>query len=279
MGLIRYVIFIIVLLPLISQYGCKPSPPEHRFIGTNSGNWELVWSDEFDYTGLPDPQKWNFDTAGNSLGWGNNELQWYTEDKENVFVENGILTVTAIKKQISDKQYTSARLTTKGKGDWKYGRVEVRAKFPQGKGPWSAIWMLPTEDYYGAWPKSGEIDIAGYVGFDLDSVYTSVHTEKYNQLADTCVGAAAKCGTLPSEFHVYSIEWEKDEIRSYMDGQLYFTFYNDNEGQYAWPFDQKFHLLLNLAIGGDWGAREGVDDMLFPHRMEIDYVRVYKKMI
>lgn len=262
---------------MIGHYSCKQSPPEYKFIGTENGNWELVWDDEFDYAGLPDSEKWNFDTAGNSQGWGNNELQWYTEDKENAFVENGILTITALREEMKSKQYTSARLTTKGKGDWLYGRLEVKAKLPIGKGTWSAIWMLPTDNVYGGWPCSGEIDIVEHVGYDSDSVYSTVHTEKYNHIINTQVGNSTGCNST-SEFHIYSLEWDENEIRSYIDDKLYFTFYNDKEGQQAWPFDQEFHLLINLAIGGDWGAREGIDDSSFPHRMEIDYVRIYKKM-
>lgn len=275
---IRYIILFVVLIPILGNISCKKSPPEYRFQETEAGIWELVWNDEFDYEGMPDDSKWNFDTAGNKYGWGNNEQQWYTENKENVFVENGILTITALKEEAGDKPYTSARLTTKGKGDWKYGRIEVRAKLPGGKGTWSAIWMLPTENVYGNWPRSGEIDIMEHVGYDVDSIFSTVHTEKYNHIEDTQVGNAIWCNTAVSDFHVYCIEWDEKQIRSYIDDTNYFTFYNDEAGEDAWPFDQQFHLLLNLAIGGNWGGREGVDDSLFPHKMEVDYVRVYQKI-
>lgn len=274
----RYIILFAIILPLIYGSGCKQSPPAYNYINTENGAWELVWNDEFDYEGLPDEAKWNFDTAGNEWGWGNNEAQWYTAgDRENALVNKGVLSITARREDMNGKRYTSARLTSKSKGDWEYGRIEVRAKLPEGNGTWSAIWMLPTGNAYGDWPHSGEIDIMEHVGYDPDSIYSTVHTEKYNHLANTEVGNIARCYT-PGEYHIYSMEWDENEIRSYIDDEHYFTFRNDGEGHQAWPFDQEFHLIVNLAIGGNWGGRQGIDDSLFPHTMEIDYVRVYKKM-
>ncbi|OFX32005.1 MAG: glycoside hydrolase [Bacteroidetes bacterium GWF2_42_66] len=239
--------------------------------------WKLVWSDEFNYQGLPDSTKWNYDTRGNEYGWGNNEAQWYTvANPENCRVENGYLLITAKKEPVFNKKYSSVRLTTKGKGDWKYCKVEVRAKLPSGNGTWPAIWMLSTDNPYGGWPKSGEIDIVEHVGFNPDTVFSTVHTGKFNHMIGTQVGKKTGLPTATTAFHVYTTEWNEKEIRSFVDGIHYFTFRNNGEGFEAWPFDQPFHLILNLAIGGGLGGKKGIDDSLFPHSMEVDYVRVYK---
>lgn len=247
-------------------------------IVTSGGVWELVWNDEFDYVGLPDSTKWSYDTKGNATGWGNNEAQFYTMgEKENVWVEDGILTITAIKKKVGDKEYTSTRLITKNKGDWLYGRFEIRAKIPTGKGTWPAIWMLPTDWEYGGWPTSGEIDIMENVGYDPDTIVASAHTEAYNHIIGTQKSARVFCPSSHKEFHTYILEWEEDEYRVYIDDSHYFTFSNERMGVDEWPFDKRFHLLINLAIGGNWGGARGIDDSLFPHSFEIDYVRVYTK--
>jgi beta-glucanase (GH16 family) len=257
---------------LIEKSGNKESQQNTQKI------WKLVWADEFDKKGLPDTTRWNYDTRGNDYGWGNNEKQWYTVAKpENCRIENGILKITARKEKTGNKEYSSARLTTKNKGDWKYGKIEVRAKLPTGNGTWPAIWMLPTDSKYGGWPKCGEIDIMEHVGFDPDTVFSTVHTGKFNHMIGTQVGKKTGLPTATSDFHIYTTEWEENEIRSYVDGKHYFTFKNNGEGFESWPFDQPFHLILNLAIGGGLGGKKGIDDSKFPHTFEIDYVRVYQK--
>lgn len=243
----------------------------------NNKEWTLVWGDEFDYTGLPDSGKWSYDTSGNTSGWGNNEVQHYTSGrKENAWVSDGKLQIIARKEQMEGKSYTSARLVSKGKGDWLYGRFEMRAKLPGGRGTWPAFWMLPTDWEYGNWPKSGEIDIMENVGYDPDTIVGSAHTAKYNHAIHTEKNARIGCPDCTTDFHIYSLEWEKDEYRVYLDDTLYFTFRNEGTGSDVWPFDKRFHLLLNLAVGGNWGGQKGIDDSLFPHVYEIDYVRVYQ---
>lgn len=243
------------------------------------GDWQLVWNDEFDIDGLPDTTKWSYDTIWNDDGWGNNEAQFYTVGrKENAYVEDGILKITALKEKTGAKEYSSARLITKDKGDWLYGRFEIRAKLPTGIGTWPAIWMLPTDWEYGGWPESGEIDIMENVGYNPDTILATVHTLKYNHVAATQESGKIESKTADTDFHVYTLEWEEDEIRGYMDGVQYYTFKNDGSGFNAWPFDKRFHLLLNLAIGGNWGGAKGIDDSLFPHVFEIDYVRIYQKI-
>ena len=244
----------------------------------DKGGWKLIWSEEFDYTGFPDSTKWSYDTEGNVYQWGNNEAQYYTSGrKENAWVSDGVLRITALKEPMEGRSYTSARLITKGKGDWLYGRFEIRAKLPTGRGTWPAIWMLPTDWEYGDWPKSGEIDIMENVGYDPDTIVVSSHTEKYNHAIGTQKNAKIACPDCYKAFHVYALEWEEDEYRLYVDDQLYFTFKNEGTGYEVWPYDKRFHILLNLAIGGNWGGQKGIDDSLFPHVFEIDYVRVYKK--
>ncbi|WP_262246668.1 glycoside hydrolase family 16 protein [Parapedobacter soli] len=243
-----------------------------------SDEWELVWGDEFDYEGLPDPKKWSYDTRGNSYGWGNNELQWYKiESLKNTEVNNGTLKIRAHKEPTSGKNYSSGRIMSKYKGDWLYGKIEVSAKLPRGNGTWPAIWMLSTENHYGTWPKSGEIDIMEHVGFDPDTVFSTTHTAKYNHVKGTQKKGKIGCPTVTTAFHKYTLEWEKDEYKVYVDDQLIFTYLNDGEGPESWPYNRPFHLILNLAIGGNLGGKKGVDDSLFPHTYEIDYVRVYQK--
>lgn len=241
-------------------------------------NWRFettpMWSDEFDYTGAPNSSKWGYDIGGS--GWGNNELQYYTDAVKNAKVENGKLTITAIRENFGGREYTSARLVTKNKGDFLYGRVEVRAKLPVGRGTWPAIWMLPTDWAYGGWPKSGEIDIMEHVGYDANNVLFTVHTDAYNHSIGTQRGGSKRIATAQTEFHNYRVDWTPYAVRGYFDDELIFTFVNEGQGSAKWPFDKRFHLLLNLAIGGNWGGQQGIDNTIFPAAFEIDYVRVYK---
>jgi len=234
----------------------------------------LVWSDEFDYTGLPAAGKWTCEEGGN--GWGNNELQYYTMNRiQNARVENGVLIIEALKENYNGREYTSARLVSTGKGDWLYGRMEIRAKLPGGKGTWPAIWMLPTDWAYGNWPSSGEIDIMEHVGYDPTHVFGTAHTEIYNHNLGTQKGSSVTGSDWETAFHVYAIEWSPTKIDFIVDDNKYYTFNNEG-GWEKWPFDKRFHFILNLAVGGSWGGAQGVDPSIFPGRMEIDYVRVYQ---
>jgi len=253
--------------------------PEKKVSATNPDKkYTLVWSDEFDYSGLPDTTKWSFDTDGNANGWGNNEAQCYTRDRlQNANVKEGYLTITALKEDYQGKKYSSARLRTISKGDWLYGRMEIRAKLPDGRGMWPAIWMLPTDWAYGGWPASGEIDIMENVGYDPFWIVASAHTKLYNHVQGTQKNNKIRIPDCYSDFHVYALEWEASEYRVFVDNQHYFTFKNEGTGSKAWPFDQRFHLLLNVAIGGNWGGAHGIDDTIFPRAMVVDYVRVYQE--
>ncbi|WP_028295239.1 glycoside hydrolase family 16 protein [Olivibacter sitiensis] len=249
----------------------EPEPPREYTFESNPS-----WADEFDYEGLPDDTKWSYDVGNGDNGWGNNELQYYTEARsENVRVADGLLTITAIKEEMEGQEYTSTRLVSKGKGDFLYGRIEVKAKVPEGRGTWPAAWMLPTDWAYGAWPNSGEIDILEHVGYDQDVVHISVHTKAYHHSINTQKTAFRKISNASTEFHLYRVDWTPDYIRGYVDNDLLFQFANEKKGFEVWPFDKRFHILLNLAVGGDWGGAQGIDESVFPAKLEIDYVRVY----
>lgn len=237
----------------------------------------LLWSDEFDQNGLPDPEKWGYNVGDH--GWGNNELQFYTEGNlDNARVENGLLIIEAKKDADYPKGYTSARLVTKGKAAWQFGYIEVRAKLPEGVGTWPAIWMLAEENRHGGWPNNGEIDIMEHVGYDPGTVHGTVHTAAFNHTKNTHKGAQVNVPDFNSEFHLYAIDWTSEKIDFYMDGERYFTFENTGGIYQEWPFDQPFYLILNIAVGGNWGGQKGIDPDIWPQRMEIDYVRVYDKM-
>ncbi|MEC9376950.1 MAG: family 16 glycosylhydrolase, partial [Candidatus Neomarinimicrobiota bacterium] len=239
--------------------------------------WVLVWSDEFDSSDI-DMSKWSYDIGTGDWGWGNNEQQYYTSNSNNSFIEDGKLIIQALLQNYGGANYTSARMVTRDQGDWTYGRIEVRAKLPGGVGTWPAIWMLPTDWVYGGWPYSGEIDIMEHVGFEPNVIHGTAHSEVYNWWNGIPPpGGSIYVNGAISSFHDYTLEWDEDYLKWYVDDVHYFTYVNDQDGNYAtWPFDQRFHLLLNIAIGGTWGGQQGIDDSIFPVRMEVDYVRVYE---
>jgi beta-glucanase (GH16 family) len=245
---------------------------------TGAVEWRLVWSDEFDSPGLPDASTWTYDVGGS--GWGNNELQFYSEARrENARVEAGLLIIEARREPLGGRAYSSARLKTRA--GWTYGRIEVRAKLPRGRGTWPAIWMLPQKGTYaqGGWPDNGEIDIMEHVGFDPEIVHASVHTRAYNHVDRTQRTAQTPVPGAQDDFHLYAVEWTTERIRGFVDDREYFAFANERLSNSQadwrhWPFDRDFHILLNIAVGGNWGGQKGVDDSIWPQRMEIDYVRV-----
>lgn len=252
-----------------------PLPNYDQPVVTYAFTDTTIWKDEFNYTGKPDPARWAYDIGGS--GWGNNELQYYTDALTNARVENGKLIIQAKQENFNGRSYTSARLVTKKKGDWQYGRVVVRAKLPQGRGTWPAIWMLASNQNYGTdyWPDNGEIDIMEHVGFDPNVIHGTLHTKAYYFKIGTQKSAQVTLPTAFSEFHDYALEWTPLEIKILLDGKPYFNFPNSGGGWQQWPFDKPFHLLLNIAIGGDWGGQKGIDNTIFPQQMEVDYVRVY----
>ncbi|NQT38823.1 MAG: glycoside hydrolase family 16 protein [Planctomycetes bacterium] len=267
--------FVVLVVSLALPAGAEP--------------WRLVWSDEFDGSGLPDQEKWGYEEGFVR----NNERQYYTSArKENTLVKDGLLVIRANKERYANPrfrgdsapadgrhgrkfaEYTSASVTSRGKVTWRYGRIEVRAKLPTGRGMWPAIWMLGTKN---GWPACGELDIMENVGFAPDVIHANVHTTKYNHTKGNGKGAKITVEKPYETFHVYAIEWNKDRIDFFLDDQKYFTYTNEGTGVDAWPFDSPHYLILNIAVGGSWGGQRGIDDAVFPQEMAIDYVRVYQK--
>ena len=249
---------------------------------------KLVWADEFTSDGLPDPSKWTYEEGFVR----NQESQYYTRARsENARVANGVLILEARKEQFPNARYeagstswqrkefaayTSASLTTEGKAVWRYGRIEVRAKLPTGRGTWPAIWMLGVNRREVSWPRCGEIDIMENVGYDPDTISANIHTEAYNHVKKTNKGARVTVARPYDSFHIYAVEWTPERMDFFVDERMYFSFTNEKTGTAAWPYDQPFYLILNVAIGGSWGGSKGIDDTIFPQRMEVDYVRVYE---
>lgn len=264
-----------------SQEANQPTPTQLSKPGavvakTYAFTTNPVWQDEFDYTGKPDSTKWGYDLGGS--GWGNNELQNYTNNLDNARVQDGHLVITAIQAPSGNRQFSSARLLTKGKGDFLYGRIEVKAKLPSGVGTWPAIWTLATDSHYGDkyWPDNGEMDIMEHVGFDQDNVHANIHTKSFNHSIGTNKGNEVVVPNASTEFHVYACEWKPDYVAFFVDGKEYFRFdHNASYNWSQWPFDRKQFLLLNIAVGGNWGGQKGVAENIFPQSMTVDYVRVY----
>lgn len=257
-----------------------------------ASDWKLVWSDEFDKPGLPDPAKWNYETGFVR----NREAQYYTASRlENARVENGCLVIEARKESFKNPafdaaankndwirsrefaDYTSASLTTRERFGWTYCRIEVRAKLPSGRGVWPAIWTLGTNEATVGWPACGEIDIMEMVGFRPDMIYGHIHTLESVKTKKVKDGTGIKVPGSSDDFHVYAIEWDPNQMNFLVDGKKYYTYHNPHTGEAAWPFDKDQYLILNLAIGGAWGGAKGIDDSIFPQRFYIDYVHVYQK--
>ncbi len=235
--------------------------------------YQLVWADEFDKDGAPNAENWTYELM--RKGQVNNEEQEYVESIDNAWVEDGILHVKAIK---DGDRITSARLITRGKQEWLYGKVQARIKLPAGLGVWPAFWMMPAESTYGGWPRSGEIDIMEFVGYQPETVHGTVHTGKYNHMIGTQKGTNTQVPTCTDEFHVYTLEWTPERIEIGVDDNMYFSFDNDGAGDTGtWPFNHPFYIILNVAFGGGWGGAQGVDYSVLPCDMQVDWVRVYQK--
>jgi beta-glucanase (GH16 family) len=268
----NFMCVISTVLALTSAGGCKSNDGGVASAAVTDSipqlpGWKLVWNDEFNQPSV-DLSKWDYEVNGN--GGGNNELQYYTANPANSYIQDGSLVLRAVKETYLGKQYTSARMRTLHKGDWKYGHVEVRAKLPYGRGMWPAIWMLPTDPSSG-WPTSGEIDIMECLGHDPWTVYGTIHFAVSGQHQQ--MGGNYKLRTdssFAAGFHVFAIEWDSTSIQWFVDGTRYFT---ATKGA---PFDQRFHLLLNVAVGGNWPGSPD-EFTIFPQMMVVDYVRIYQR--
>jgi beta-glucanase (GH16 family) len=230
---------------------------------------KLVWEENFDGKAL-DEKNWNFEMGDGcpNCGWGNNERQLYTKDNHKI--ADGKLTITARKE---GEKYTSTRITTKGKKEFQYGRMEARAKLPVGHGIWPAFWMLGSNISSVGWPKCGEIDILEYIGREPDMVFTSLHTQDSH--GNTVNTMKTKFEDIEDGFHVYAAEWSKDKIAFFVDDKLVYTFAPDAKTEAVWPFNQPFYFIVNVAVGGNFGGPE-VDDKILPQEFTLDYIRVYQ---
>ena len=234
----------------------------------------LVMSDEFNVNGAPNPNLWSYNIGTGNNGWGNNELQYYTNRPENIKVENGVLKITARREQYMGEAFTSARIVTKGKFESKYGRIEARIKLPRGKGLWPAFWMLGSNSDTAIWPQCGEIDIMEYLGSSPTKVFGTVHGPNYSG-----GNAITKTFTLPNsrfdtDFHVFGIEWDENYINFYVDDVLYNQITpSDVTGD--WVFNNPFYIILNMAVGGNYPGAPN-SETPFPQEMLVDYIRVYQ---
>ena len=229
----------------------------------------LLWEDRFEGEGKPNQDNWVYDIGGH--GWGNNEEQYYTDREENSFVSDGTLKIKAIKEDYKGKPFTSARLLSKQ--PFLYGKFRIKAKCPQGLGPWAAIWMLPGDFSGKGWPDVGEIDIMEHVGFWSDKVLGTVHTKKFNHMIGTQKGNVFDCDSLSTEFHEFGLDWAPNELKWLVDGEIYYTL-TRNDLKKDWPFNKPFKLLLNLAIGGNLGGMKGVQEDIWPQVFEVEYITV-----
>jgi beta-glucanase (GH16 family) len=250
--------------------------------------WVPTWCEEFNYEGAVNPAKWRHQVAGG--GFGNQELQYYTSRSQNAIVDGNKLIITAIKENYQSHAYTSAKIWTQGVKNWKYGKFEMRAKMPSTGGTWPAFWMMPKSINYAGystspinngWPNSGEIDIMEYVGNNPTTLLGTIHTGKYNHTTGTQIGFSRVVAAMSTTFNTYSITWNETSISWYVNDLKYgTTTFNagantDVETYMAWPFDQEFYMILNLAIGGGLGGT--VDPAFVSDTFEIDYVRVFQK--
>jgi len=234
--------------------------------------WTLVWHDEFDRPGLPDPAKWEYEVGRVR----NHEAQYYTKARrENARVEDGMLVIEARKEPFAGAAYTSASLTSRA--DWTHGRIEMRAKIPTGRGTWPAFWTLGRDITTVGWPACGEIDIMENVGFDPARIHANVHSASPDRKKRADQGNSLVVERPWQTFHVYAVEWGPEKLDFFLDGRSYFTYRKSDKDLETWAFDKAHFLIVNLAIGGDWGGQKGIDPAIFPQRYLIDYVRVYRK--
>lgn len=287
MKTLNLIILLCLTTILFFSSGCKqPTELGGCDFSNSLDNYQMVWNDEFDGTEI-DASKWSYDIgdgcqiSDDLCGWGNNELEYYTDRSENSYLNNGNLVIEAKKEiplYLGEHEYTSARMVTKNKGDWKYGRVDVRAKLPKGQGLWPAIWMLPTDTVYGIWPRSGEIDIMENIGSEPNKVFGTLHyglgLENWTYFSQDTI---KESGTFADEFHVYSVLWTEDCIQFQLDGVNYGDPVTRSTLLPApFPFDQKFHMILNVAVGGNLPGNPNAST-IFPQKMEVDFVRVYQE--
>ena len=271
----KFLSIIVVMLFFVTSCNKeKNSSDENSQPQNENKEYQLVWSDDFEEN-IINEDNWTFEIW--DAGRVNNEWQQYVENTDNYKLENGFLHIIVTKTGANEKGgYTSTRLVSKGKKEFKYGRLEFRAKMPKGVGTWPALWMLGANINEVGWPECGEIDIMEYVGFQSDTTHTNVHT-KY-QSGTTDFHVETPLTTAEEDFHIYGLTWTSSKLEFYLDDP------NNITNTYApsvktidnWPFDQPFFMIMNFAVGGNWGGKNGVDDSIWPQEMVVDYVKVYQ---
>ena len=268
-------VFVISLVSLFS-FSCLQDGKKAKKAGqdVSSGGYELVWADEFDGAGI-NPENWSFEIW--QAGRVNNEWQQYVKNPDNYRVQDGLLYITATRTGKNEKGgYSSTRLTSKGKKEFLYGRIEFSASMPSGTGTWPALWMLGANIDEVGWPGCGEIDIMEYVGFQPDTVHSNMHN--LYQSGETDFHMVVPLETAEEDFHVYGIVWSPDSINFYIDdpGNIVNVYAPETKTDENWPYNNPFFLIMNFAVGGNWGGRKGVDETIWPQSMIVDYVRVYQ---
>ncbi len=271
----------IIFIGFFADVACgQTKPAEDTGAASTTQKWVLTWSDEFNGTGAPDPSKWVVATGGK---WANNELQAYTARPENIRQENGALVITAEKGTYTGadgitRDYTSGRMSTATLFTQKYGKFEARIKIPRSQGMWPAFWLLGDDHNSLGWPDCGEIDIMENVGKEPGTVHGSLHGPGYSGNNPLTASYTLPNGqAFADDFHVFTVEWEPNAIRFYVDGNLYETKTPaDLPSGTRWVFDHPFYLILNLAVGGSWPGNPDATTV-FPQTMLVDYVRVYSR--
>ena len=290
MMLMRKISVLLIVLLMIGIVACSveevstPSPtvpPTASPTDTPEPEWVLSWADEFDLPdgSPPDPETWNYRKGG--TGWGNSELQNYTDRIENSFIEDGTLVIRALDEKYMGRNYSSARLNTMARAEFLYGRIEARAKLPNTQGIWPAIWMMPAFSPYGDWPACGEIDIMEFIGSEPDRTHGTLHFGNPHEFL-TASYVFPEGQAPDQDFHVYALEWDPDEFRWYVDDVQFHSvsvdqwFTSREDAPEGAPFDQPFYLILNVAVGGNWPG-DPDESSVFPQEMRVDYVRVYQR--
>ncbi|MBL0026254.1 MAG: glycoside hydrolase family 16 protein [Saprospiraceae bacterium] len=247
----------------------------------DNNTYRHIWSDEFDYNGYPDTVKWSYELGDGCQAvckWGNDPFHYYENGLKNAKVEKCQLTINAIKEEIYKYHFTSASLVTKNKHNWTYGKIDVRAKLPKGRGTWPAIWLLASDHNYGGWPESKEIDIMEKVCFTKDSISSSIHTRSYHHSIGTQKTKGMFLPAAEEVSHICGLTWSEKEIIITIGGKEYHSFSNEKTEHKEWPFDRIFYLIVNLAIGEFWGGAHGIDDTIIHQSMAVDYEREYQKI-
>ncbi len=258
----------------------------------SDAGWNLVWEDDFSDTDAF-PENWTAEQW--APGRVNNEVQAYTADEKNVRIEDGVLILEAHRTGLDEPAYSSGRVHSWGNRALHYGRLDIRARVPEGRGVWPAIWLMPEDPYRYAtncsaeqsegeggakcdsWPNSGEIDLMEHIGHEPDLVHGTVHTRDFYAGLGTQVQSTIVVPDLGEAFHTYSLVWREGALAMYVDGIRYFAYFDEGLGEGQWPFDHAFHIVMNLAVGGRWSDSHGpVEESAFPRRLEIDYVRIYE---